>query len=259
MAFYAEFAEYYEAIFPFDATVYALLRRYITPAQRRCLDIGCGSGHYCGQLAADGFDAVGIDLDAAMVAYARRRYPQATFHVLNMLDIAALVSMDRTAVSASDLRFEAAFCIGNTAAHLTQAQFVQFLDRVKRVLQPGAPWILQVMNWDYVLTRESLTFPIIATAQGLTFHREYRAITATRVMFHTRLQSNTEVIFEDEVPLYPLRSADVARLHQEHGFTSVAHFGNYAGAPFDPTIFSANIFVFTHDSPEKSPSNHKGP
>ena len=244
MSFYAEFAEHYEAIFPFSEAVYALLRHYILPEHRRCLDVGCGTGHYCGKLAADGFDAVGIDLDAAMIAHARRRYPLAVFHVLNMLDIAELLSTDRADSTEGDVRFDAAFCIGNTAAHLTQVQFAQFLDSVRRVLEPGAPWILQVMNWDYVLERESFTFPVIEASQGLTFHREYRAISAVQVTFHTRLQSGPTVIFEDETPLYPLRTADLLRLHQERGFAPVDHFGSYAGAPFDPAVFSANIFVW---------------
>ena len=241
MSFYAEFAEHYEAIFPFSDAVYALLRRYILPEHRRCLDVGCGTGHYCGRLAADGFDAVGIDLDAAMIAHARQRYPQATFHVLNMVDSAALVS---TGITEGEERFDVAFCIGNTAAHLTQAQFAQFLDSMQRVLVPRASWILQVMNWDYVVKRESFTFPVIEAPGGLTFHREYRAISSAKVAFHTRLQSGSMVIFEDQVPLYPLLAADIARLHEERGFTYVAHFGSYDGAPFDPETFSANIFVF---------------
>ncbi|HOT90000.1 MAG TPA: class I SAM-dependent methyltransferase [Anaerolineae bacterium] len=244
MSFYAAFAEYYEAIFPFDATVYTLLRRYIAPEHHRCLDVGCGTGHYCGRLAADGFEAVGIDLDPAMIAQARRRYPQATFHVLNMLDIAALLSTTQTGAVEKSGRFEAAFCIGNTAAHLAPAQFAQFLDALRDVLQPNAPWILQVMNWDYVLERETFVFPIIETSQGLTFHRTYRLVSEAQVMFHTRLQAGAEIIFEDVTPLYPLRAAEIARLHRERGFVSLAHFGNYAGAPFDPQVFSANIFVF---------------
>ncbi len=249
MSFYAEFAEHYEAIFPFSEAAYTLLRRYILPEHRRCLDVGCGTGHYCGRLAADGFDAVGIDLDAAMIAHARRHYPQAVFHVLNMLDVAALVSTDRTDATEGEGPFDAAFCIGNTAAHLTQAQFApqfaQFLDSMRQVLRPGAPWILQVMNWDYVLERESFTFPVIEAPPGLTFHREYRAISETRVTFHTRLQSGSNVIFEDETPLYPLRTPDIVRLHKERGFMPVDHFGSYAGAPFDPLVFSANIFVWS--------------
>ncbi len=245
MSFYAEFAEHYEAIFPFSEAVYALLRRYILPEHRRCLDIGCGTGHYCGRLAADGFDAVGIDLDAAMIAHARQHYPRATFHALNMLDIKTLLARDHNPASPQDNGlFDAAFCIGNTAAHLTQAQFAQFLDSVKDVLEPGAPWILQVMNWDYVLERESFTFSVIEAPQGLTFHREYRTISEAQVTFHTRLQSGVDVIFEDETALYPLRTVDMMRLHHARGFTFVDHFGSYAGASFDFAVFSANIFVW---------------
>jgi len=244
MAFYAEFAEHYEAIFPFSETVYALLRRYILPEHRRCLDVGCGTGHYSGRLAADGFDVVGIDLDAAMIAQAKLRYPQATFYMLDMLDVDGLLSTNRTDLTYRDFGFDAAFCIGNTAAHLTQEQFAKFLDAAKRVLKPGSPWILQVMNWDYVLGRDSFTFPTIETPQDLTFHREYRAISETQVTFHTRLQSGPHIIFEDEVPLYPLRSPEIARLHRERGFTPVDHFGSYASAPFDPAAFSANIFIY---------------
>ncbi len=244
MSFYAEFADHYEAIFPLSEAVYALLRHYILLENRRCLDIGCGTGHYCGRLVADGFDAVGIDLDVAMIAHARQYYPQAVFHVLNMLDIAELISTVRKDSTERESRFDAAFCIGNSAAHLPQMQFGQFLDSVQRVLKPGAPWILQVMNWDYVLGRESFAFPVIEAPHGLTFHREYREISPAQVTFHTRLQSGSNVIFEDETPLYPLRTVDFLRLHHERGFVPVDHFGSYAGAPFDPAVFSANIFVW---------------
>jgi SAM-dependent methyltransferase len=254
MSFYAEFAAYYEAIFPFSEAVYGLLRRYIAPEHHRCLDIGCGPGHYCGRLAADGFAAVGIDLDAAMIAEARQRYPQATFYTLNMLDIAQLLSANHPTTqppNSPTTPFDAAFCIGNTAAHLTQGQFAQFLDSVKAVLNPGAPWILQVMNWDYVLEHTSFTFPVIDAPGGLTFHREYRDISAAQVTFHTRLQSGSRVIFEDEVSLYPLRAADIARLHHEREFTPINHFGSYAGAPFDPAVFSANILVYAAGDPKR--------
>jgi len=140
MTLYAEFAEYYEAIFPFSETVYSFLRRFLTATGGRCLDVGCGTGHYAGRLAVDGFTTVGVDLDAAMIAYAKQHYPHATFHCMNMLDIAGLGES-----------FDAIYCIGNTAAHLTQAQFARFLKTVDPILSPGGSWILQVMNWDYVL------------------------------------------------------------------------------------------------------------
>ncbi len=235
MSFYTEFSDYYELIFPFSTTVYTFLRHYIIPKQTRCLDVGCGTGHYCGRFAAAGAEAVGIDLDAAMIAYARAHYPHAEFHTMNMLDV---TDFDRP--------FDAVYCIGNTAAHLTPKYFRIFVDRVRSICRPGAPWILQVMNWDYVLTRTQLTLPVIE-AGSATFYREYRDISEARVTFHTRLEVEGHVIFDDAVPLYPLRSDDIVHMHTDTGFSFAEHFVSYARVPFDPKAFSANIFVFYNE------------
>jgi len=234
MPLYAEFAEYYEAIFPFSETVYSFLRRFLTVAGTRCLDIGCGTGHYAGRLAADGFTTVGIDLDAAMIAYAKQHYPNATFHCMNMLDIAGLGES-----------FDTIYCIGNTAAHLTQVQFARFLKTVNHILSPGGSWILQVMNWDYVLTQAHVTFPPLeAKQEPVTFLREYRDVSEQAVIFHTRLKSGAQLLFEGNVSLYPLRSDQYLRLHEQVGFKCVGHFADYAGHSFDPDVFSAQVFVF---------------
>lgn len=236
MTFYTDFADYYEAIFPFSGDVNAFLRRFLPAPPASVLDVGCGTGHYTGGLTRSGYDAVGLDLDAAMIAYARAHYPEAGFHVLDMLNLASLA---RT--------FDSVFCIGNTAAHLTPAEVARFVDSVSRVCGDG-PWILQVMNWDYVLTQSRVVFPVLegraADGTALTFHRTYWDISEARVTFATRLVAAGEVVFEDVVPLYPLRSSQIVDLHAARGFDLVAHTATYGGAPFDPEVFSANIFVF---------------
>jgi ubiquinone/menaquinone biosynthesis C-methylase UbiE len=42
---------------------------------RSLLDVGCGSGHFAALWAAGGLTAVGLDRDAAMLAFARRHRP----------------------------------------------------------------------------------------------------------------------------------------------------------------------------------------
>lgn len=234
MSFYAQFAEYYTAIFPFSEAVYTFLRRWIHSSHQRCLDVGCGTGHYAGRLAEDGFDAVGIDLDPAMIAYARVHYPQAEFHVMDMRNIGSLTHP-----------FDAGFCIGNTAAHLDRSQFAAFLETVAAMLRPSGPWILQVVNWEHVLQHERMSLPLIeAEDGGLVFEREYLDISERRVIFHTRLALGGETLFEDSVPLYPLRTDALIDLHRAVGFQLMEHVGSYAGDVFDPGVFSANILVF---------------
>ncbi len=233
MSFYTQLADSYESIFPFNDGIYGFVRRYLPAPPASVLDIGCGTGHYTGALAGDGYAAVGIDLDEGMIAHARAHYAAARFHVMDMLDIADL---DRT--------FDGLACIGNTAAHLTQAQFARFVDAVAGVRAPGGPWILQVMNWDYVVTRSKVTFPVIEGAGNAVFTREYRDITTTQVTFATRLEVGGEVVFEDAVRLYPMLSAEIIDCHRARGFEVVEHLGSYAGALYDPAVFSANLFVF---------------
>ncbi|MCD6285427.1 MAG: methyltransferase domain-containing protein [Anaerolineae bacterium] len=233
MSFYTQFAETYESIFPFSAAVYGFLRRHLPLAPALVLDVGCGTGHYAGPLSQDGYTATAVDLDPAMIDYARAHYPVVDFHVMNMLDVGTL-----------DQSFDGVSCIGNTAAHLTQTQFGEFTGAVRDVLAPGGPFILQVMNWDHVLTQTSVTFPVIEGAGDAVFYRAYRDISETQVTFATRLEVRGETVFEGAVPLYPVRSAEIAAVAAEHGLKLVEHVGSYGGSPFDAEVFSANVMVF---------------
>ena len=51
-------------------------------AGRRALDFGCGTGRTARWLAALGYDAVGVDVAAEMVAVARRRDPAGDYRVI---------------------------------------------------------------------------------------------------------------------------------------------------------------------------------
>jgi len=245
LSFYTQFAETYESIFPFSAAVYGFLRRHLPPAPAHVLDVGCGTGHYAGSLSQDGFTATAVDLDAAMIDYARAHYPAVDFHVMNMLDIGRLRQC-----------FGGVACIGNTAAHLTRTQFGEFTGAVRDALAPGGPFILQVMNWDYVLTQTMVTFPVIEGDGDAIFCRAYRDISEMQVTFATRLEVRGETVFEDAVPLFAMRSAEIIAAAAEHGLKLVEHVGSYGGSPFDAEVFSANVMVFERVS--GSASKRKG-
>ncbi|MDF1516091.1 MAG: class I SAM-dependent methyltransferase [Anaerolineae bacterium] len=232
MSFYTQFAEYYEEIFSFSTGVASFLERNASSGSN-CLDVGCGTGHYAGFLAARERIVMGIDLDGAMIAYAKVHYPQVTFLKMDMRDISELGA-----------GFDTIFCIGNSGAHLPQQDMLAFISSVKAQLNPGGTWILQLMNWDYVLLQEKVTFPVIHTRNELTFERSYTQISRESVMFNTRLKHREELVFKDSVPLYPILSREVQQYHIKAGFKPVAHYANYAGDAFDPGSFSASIFVF---------------
>jgi SAM-dependent methyltransferase len=234
MSFYADFAEYYETIFPYREEVHAFLRESLPAGGRRILDAGCGTGHYCGRFAAEGCEAVGVDLDPAMVEAARTRYPAAAFHCLDMRDVASLGS-----------GFDLIFCIGNTAAHLTRQDFARFIQSVKGILRPGGRWIFQVVNWDYILSRGGDRFSLrTIEVQGAAFEREYREVSGARVRFCNRLRVGGRTVFEGEVWLYPMQAAEVLRLHRAAGFSPLGHFADFRRSPFDASLESGSVYVF---------------
>ena len=255
MAFYTSLAAYYERIFPFREPTYAFLRRHL-PDAGAMLDVGCGSGHYCGRLQADGMRGVGIDSDAEMVAAARRNYPAAAFGKLAMEEIGDLLPVpdDEAAPVAAGVTeamidgsqtLAGAYCIGNVAAHLPPASWPRFLADLGRLLRPGAPWIVQTVNFDAILQRDSFCFPELSFDEGqVLFAREYREISAAGLRFITRLSAAGEVLSAGEVTLYPLPAARCLQYHETAGFTCRGHFADFAEKPFDPTVFSGSVFVF---------------
>jgi SAM-dependent methyltransferase len=234
VGFYSEFAEYYEAVFPYREEVHLFLRSCLPSDTRRLLDAGCGTGHYCGRLAADGLEVVGVDLDPQMIEVARRNYPTATFHCRNMLEIGALPRP-----------FDFVFCIGNVAPHLTQKEFAEFVAQVKSLLRPGGVWVFQVVNWDYVLARGSYPFRPRKLGMGdAVFLREYRDVSESRVRFATRLVDGKRTVFEGDLWLYPVRTDDYLRIHRDGGFELVAHFADFERAPYTTTTDGGSVFVF---------------
>ncbi len=233
MSFYSDFAEYYEEVFPFEEPVYEFLLERL-PDSGRILDIGCGTGDYCGRLTQAGFDAVGIDLDAEMIAAARLRHSEPEFRVMDMLGIGAL-----------DGPLSGAFCIGNVISHITHDELDALLGDLVSLLIPGAPWVMQLVNWDYLLTKESHRFPDVPIRGGeIVFERRYPSIDEDNVTFATRLVGKDGVVFAGEVGLHPLCTEDCVRMHEKRGFLMIDHFGSFRGKGFEPGVPSSSILVF---------------
>ena len=233
MSMYSTFAVWYDRIFPFSPGVYAFLTHHLGDRNGPVLDLGCGTGDYCAAFTRDGVRAVGVDLDEAMISQARSRGAETEFHALDMTEFHLLGGP-----------WGMIYSIGNTAAHLSRERFWDCVENVGGQLLPDGVWIMQVMNWDYVLGLPSFVFPD-KVMDGAVFHRAYEDITPDRLTFHTGLDIKGQRVFDDHVCLHPMTSAEIVAGHTARGFRLVEHVSDYAGSGFDPEVFSANIFVFT--------------
>lgn len=61
--------------------VTALFKKYSRRPVRRILDLGCGTGGHAVALAARGYEVVGVDRSEPMLRQARRKLPDADFHI----------------------------------------------------------------------------------------------------------------------------------------------------------------------------------
>ena len=234
MSLYSEFAGYYESVFPFEEEVYSFVRDRFPTSATRVLDVGCGTGDYCGRFASQEYETVGIDLDQWMVERAKRRYPASEFHVLGAEDIGSLTGP-----------FGAAYCIGNVISHTARYRLSDFLLALRELLIPGAAWVIQTVNWDFVLAQESYEFPDVPVeGTNLVFERSYTEISEENVLFRTRLREGGRSVFEGEMTLFPVRAEDYVGAHRSEGFEFIEQKGSFAGAAFDPDVMSGSILVF---------------
>ena len=234
MSLYRDHTEVYERIFPFREEVYGFLNSCLPAGGHRALDVGCGPGHYAGRFAQDGLDAVGIDLDPEMVGAARRRHPNATFHVMDMKAAGTLAGP-----------FHLAFCLGNAAAHLDRDAFATVADSIGSLLEPGGTWIVQTVNWDFLLNTGRYDFPVKRLDDGrLEFHRAYRDASENGVQFVTRLVQDGVTAHEGDVVLHPVRAQSYVDLHEGRGMRLEGLFADFRGAPFDPDVQSGAVIVF---------------
>ncbi len=234
MSFYTRFAPCYEQAFPFRQEVYAFLREHAGAPGGTVLDAGCGPGHYCGRFLQEGFRVTGIDLDRAMIDGASAAYPGGAFHC-----------MDITAIDALREQFGLIYSIGNVLAHLPQESLEGFLLRVYKALGEGGWWILQVVNWDYLLALDEYQFPVKFLSGGeAEFHRRYSAISPERALFEVELVSSGKTIFCDRSTLYPVVSSRFMQLHEAAGFFCEGVYGGFDRSPFTPQRNSGLVMVF---------------
>jgi 2-polyprenyl-3-methyl-5-hydroxy-6-metoxy-1,4-benzoquinol methylase len=57
------------------------------PSDARVLDLGCGSGYICGQLASRGYEVAGVDASNSGIAVARAAIPHVQFCVDSLQDL----------------------------------------------------------------------------------------------------------------------------------------------------------------------------
>lgn len=119
---------------------------------KRILDLGSGTGEHARFLASKGFDVTGVDSSPAMLEKSRTAEDAGVLFLAgDMREISSVV----------EGQFGAAFCVGNVLPHLTGENDIAHLAAgLRRVLLPGAPFLLQIINYDRLEAKNERALPV---------------------------------------------------------------------------------------------------
>lgn len=220
-----------------------LLRRVLGGRPLEVLDLGCGTGEHARFLQALGHRVTGVDASPSQLAAAREAPPAA-----EGLPPARFVEGDLTALSTLVAPgFGGALCLGNTLPHLAdEAALDRFLTGLASRLTPGAPVLLQLLNYDRILDRGERTFPVnVRPGEDgaetvflrLMTPREDGTVIFTPATLRYRPGAETplELVAAREVVLRGWRRAELQAALARAGFAVRETLGGMTGESWSPT------------------------
>lgn len=203
----------------------------------RLLDLGCGTGEHSRFLASKGFDVTGIDASPAMLAKATDSPVPANLHFVAG-DITDLVSL-------TDGLFDGALCLGNTLPHLgDDARLAAFARGLRARLRPGAPVLVQVLNYERILAKGLRFLPLnfrgadqaggeVVFLRLMTPLGDGRIVfTPTTLRYRPGGDPPLEVVSSRNVVLRAWTRAQLAAALVEAGFPSIESYGTVGETPY---------------------------
>jgi 2-polyprenyl-3-methyl-5-hydroxy-6-metoxy-1,4-benzoquinol methylase len=240
--FYTSISKYYSEIFPYQPMQLQFVKnRAGELTGKQILDIGCATGELAFQMAKEGAKVIGIDLNEDLLSQAtgfsgfsarwsggqsavsnksESEYTPPKFQAGNMLNLKS---------DFQPSQFDAVLCFGNTLVHLQTTELIQqMLNGVYSVLKPGGQFMMQILNYDYVLGAQLTELPLIET-ENIRFIRKYHFEENNPIIrFQTQLEIKKEdIIVSNETSLFALKSAELISLLKTSGFKEIELFSNF--------------------------------
>lgn len=275
------FARFYDGDYRDYNDDIPLVLKTARAAGRAALELGCGTGRVLLPLAEAGYDVVGIDRSAALLAIAR--------HKLAKLGYAApaagsetpesearadgswrvrLAQADMTDFRLGQREFDFAFVVSNTLMHVTtQAGQMEALRCASRHLRPGGRLLIDLFNPD-VAYLESIA-GIQELADSWVDEKSGAQVLkwTTRYVDWARQIQETDFVYEEIFPdgrnaqtrlSFPLRfwwPEEGAMLLEQAGFVVDELYGDLDGSPYQPDS-ERLIFIARKEAAASGGSDH---
>ncbi len=249
------FARFYDGDYRDYTDDIRLVLKTARAAGRTALELGCGTGRVLLPLAEAGFQVVGLDKSAALLAIARRKLAKQGFESETVASESAadgsrmvrLVQADMTSFELAQTEVDFAFVVSNTLMHLTtQAEQLLALQCAHRHLRAGGLLLIDLFNPD-VAYLESIS-GIQELADWWEDEESGARVLkwATRYLDAARQLQETIFVYEEVFAdgrnaqtrlSFPLRfwwPDEGAMLLEQAGFAVDELYGDFDGSPYRP-------------------------
>ena len=226
--FYSSVSEYYSEIFPYQPVQFQFVKNRLGELSgRKILDIGCATGELAFQLANNGSEVTGIDLNEDLLnkALTNKTHQNCNFQVGNMLNLKQ---------DFQNKKFDGVLCFGNTLVHLLSKELLQkMVEGVFSVLNKDGHFLLQILNYDFILNDKISLLPLIET-DNIRFVRKYIFENDNPLIeFQTELVLKKEgKTIANETSLLALKSDELLQLLNATGFHDIELYSNFKREPF---------------------------
>jgi len=229
--FYTSISKYYSEIFPFQPTQLQFVKSNSGDlAGKQILDIGCATGELAFQLALTGAFVTAIDLNDNLLNQAKEGCGD--FQTANpVIQKGNMLELDADFQPA---QFDVVLCFGNTLVHLQTPELIlQMLTGVSKVLKPGGQFLLQILNYDYILAEQVTELPTIET-ELIKFTRKYEfSKHSALIEFQTELfLKSINKTVRNSTTLFALKCTQLYDLLQNTGFSEIQFFSSFKQEPF---------------------------
>lgn len=240
MALYETLVEAYDLIFPVHPGAAAFFGGPPPGRPSTAIDVGCATGAHAELLSELGWDTLGLDPSAGMIAEANRRAAAAAvrqpategrseagslrFEAGGMLDLPGHAARSSVSLVA---------CLGNTVPHLASgSELMAFFLAAAEVLAPGGRLVVQQLNYAKILAERPASLPLVV-AGPWKFGRSYRYRDDGRLDFVTSLEGDGRDAAADVTTLSPFLPSDLAEAADAAGLGPLGRYGGWDRSAFD--------------------------
>jgi len=228
MDFYSNISRYYDDIFPLSQAQVEFIESFfpIPSHNVNILDAGCGTGVLAIELAQRGFNVHAIDFEPQMIQSAVIKKEKLNLTGSPIFDEADMRLISQKFIPGT---FNAVITFGNTLVHLLKADdIISFVDGAKRVLKENGFFLLQILNYDYILANQIGKLPVIEN-DVVIFERYYDFRPQDFISFITRLTVKKDGrTYHNEIKLNPVKRDTLAEILNNAGFRDIDFYGDFA-------------------------------